>query len=55
MLKRFSGAEHTDAQDVITKLFLMTLGAFGTKTYAASAGVRSTAAGPRGAAVRRRR
>lgn len=55
MLKRFSGAERTDAQDVIAKSLLMTLGAKGTKTYAASAGVRSTAAGPRGAEVGRRR
>jgi hypothetical protein len=55
MLKRFSGAEPTDAQDVVTKLLLMTLGAFGTKTYATSAGVRSAAAGPRGAEVGRRR
>lgn len=55
MLKCFSGAERTDAQDVVANMLSMTLGAFGTKTYAASAGVRSTAAGPKGAEVGRRR
>jgi hypothetical protein len=55
MLKRFYGAERTDAQDVVANLLFMTLGAVGTKTYSTRAGVRSAAAGQRGAEVGRRR